>query len=257
MGGLQEENSIYWNNRASGYSEVNQEELEGIQRKTWSKLLERKLTDRFGDRSKAEIRILDIGAGPGFLSIILTEMGYAVTAADFSEEMQKHARGNAGELADRICFRKEDAQNLSFADASFDVVLSRNLTWNLPDPEQAYREWNRVLKKDGMLLVFDANWYTYLIDQESRLAYEQDRKNVEANGLGDYNVGENFDKMEVIAGQLPMTGRKRPEWDREFLLQLQIPDVRITADIGAEVYSDKEKLNYASTPMFMIEGYKE
>ena len=40
-----------------------------------------------------------------------------------------------------------DAQALEFEDESFDVIISRNLTWNLPHPEMAYKEWLRVLKK--------------------------------------------------------------------------------------------------------------
>lgn len=57
-----------------------------------------------------------------------------------------------------ISFRQMDAQNLQYEDESFDVVLSRNLSWTLPDPEQAYRVWHRVLHTGGILLNFDANY---------------------------------------------------------------------------------------------------
>ena len=36
----------------------------------------------------------------------------------------------------RICFMEMIAEQLSFEDQSFDVVISRNLTWNLPNPER-------------------------------------------------------------------------------------------------------------------------
>lgn len=42
-----------------------------------------------------------------------------------------------------------DAEKPEFPDATFDVVVSRNLTWTLPHAEEAYREWTRVLKKGG------------------------------------------------------------------------------------------------------------
>ena len=42
-----------------------------------------------------------------------------------------------------------DAQKLDFEDNTFDVVISRNLTWNLEHPDVAYREWVRVLKVGG------------------------------------------------------------------------------------------------------------
>lgn len=61
-----------------------------------------------------------------------------------------------------------DGQNLEFADGTFDVVISRNLTWNLENPQKAYSEWQRVLKEGGVLLNFDANWYGYLYDAEKK-----------------------------------------------------------------------------------------
>lgn len=51
-----------------------------------------------------------------------------------------------------------DAENLDFSDESFDVIITRNLTWSLPHPIQAYSEWFRVLKKEGILLNFDAEY---------------------------------------------------------------------------------------------------
>ena len=49
-------------------------------------------------------------------------------------------------------FQVMDAEHLSFQDESFDVVISRNLTWTLPEAAQAYKEWTRVLKPGGLLL---------------------------------------------------------------------------------------------------------
>ena len=40
---INQQNHAYWTDRASGYSEVNQEELAGIQKKTWSDLLDREI----------------------------------------------------------------------------------------------------------------------------------------------------------------------------------------------------------------------
>ena len=255
---LNQKNHAYWIDRAAGYSEVNQEELDGIQRKTWTQLLEGEIQNHFniGDEQRDRIRILDIGAGPGFLSIILCELGYQVIAADYAETMLEEAKKNAGPLAGRLCFRKEDAMGLSFSDASFDVILSRNLTWNLPDPQKAYGEWLRVLRDDGLLLVFDANWYDYLKDTERKQAYEKDRANVKNQGFEDYNIGDNFDTMEQIAKDLPLTGVKRPAWDEKVFRGLGVTSVSSVEDIGSRVYSEKEKVNYASTPMFMIKVIK-
>lgn len=255
---INQQNHAYWTDRASGYSEVNQEELAGIQKKTWSDLLDREIRDHFkiGETHRSRIRILDIGAGPGFLSVILCEQGYQVTAADYAETMLEEAKQNAGTLAEKICFRREDAMNLSFPEATFDVVLSRNLTWNLPDPQRAYEEWLRVLKHNGLLLIFDANWYAYLKDEDKRKAYENDRQIVKEQGYEDYNIGEGFDIMEEIAKDLPLTGIIRPQWDEEIFREQKVSSVSCVEDIGSQVYSEKEKTNYSSTPLFMIKVVK-
>ena len=255
---LQIENHAYWMWRARGYSEVNQEELAGIQRATWSRLLDEVISSHPACKGKAkqEIRILDIGCGPGFLSIILTELGYRVTSGDFASSMLEQAKINATILADQMDFRIENAMDLSFADETFNVVLSRNLTWNLPDPKRAYEEWLRVLRPGGLLLVFDANWYGYLRDDDHRKAYEADRANVAKAGCGDYDIGENFEIMEDIAESLPLTGMNRPDWDARVFLKFGITSFEVTHDIGAFVYSEKEKINYASNPMFMIKVVK-
>lgn len=283
---LTRKNHEYWLHRASGYSEVNQEELAGVQRGNWSAFLQQEIREAFPGRTPGEIRILDIGAGPGFLSIILAEMGYQVVAADFAERMLEEAYANAkaalpeiaedlwedGEeeewkarkrgylrsasLGGEISFRQENAMSLTFPEGSFDVVLSRNLTWNLPEPETAYRDWLRVLKADGLLMVFDANWYRYLVDSEKKHAYDKDRERVAEKGFGDYNIGENFDQMEEIARSMPMTERIRPAWDQNLLRRYGAKDISVAEDIGQRVYSEKEKVNYASTPMFMVKAKK-
>lgn len=250
------DNKEYWKNRAYGYSVVNREELSGIQRENWSEYLSMQIDSHFPGRDREDIKVLDIGCGPGFISIILTEMGYNVTSADMSEEMLKHAKFNAGSLAEKMTFEIQNAQELTFEDGSFDVVFSRNLTWNLPDPEAAYKEWIRVLKNEGLLLVFDANWYNYLRDDELKAAYEEDRNNVEAADFEDYNIGVDFDKMEAIAQRLPLTGACRPLWDVGLLRAMGVKDAEFVENVGDVLYSHKEKVNYRSTPMFMIKAAK-
>ena len=50
-------------------------------------------------------------------------------------------------------------QSLEFADNSFDAVVSRNVFWNLEHADKAYEEAYRVLKKDGILILEDGNYY--------------------------------------------------------------------------------------------------
>ncbi len=251
---LKELNRNYWEGRADGYSEVNKEELAGVQREKWSRFLREEILSHFPERNPDELSILDIGAGPGFLSIILAEQGFVVTAADGSENMLSQARVNAGELAKKIRFEKADAENLPFENESFDVILSRNLTWNLPHPKRAYESWKKALKPGGIFLVFDANWYHYLIDDEKLKAYEADRTAVKEEGLEDYNIGENFNIMEEIAEKLPMTEKIRPAWDKKVLYGMGATSVETYENIGRRLYSKKELVNYKATPLFMVKA---
>ena len=253
MKNLLSEIESYWTTRAEGYSEVNHKELEGMQKKAWLQTLE----SQFPKKKKEELKILDIGTGPGFFPVILAEAGYYVTAVDYTQEMLDTSKKNAGNLCKKITFYKMDAQNLKFEDESFDVIISRNLTWNLKDPKKAYREWQRVLKPGGKLLNFDANWYGYLYDEEKRQAYEADRKSVKSENLDDHYLCTDIDRMEKIALQMPLSAIQRPSWDRKFLKKNGFGSVAVDTQIWERVWSQEEKLNYHSTPMFMISAVKE
>ena len=245
------ENKSYWTGRAASYSEVNQLELATEQRQKWSDCLHTQITRQFPAPTPESLRVLEVGTGPGFFAILLREKGYDVTAIDLTPAMLEEAKKNAGELAGRICWMEMNAEALSFADESFDVVVSRNLTWNLPHPGKAYAEWARVLKPGGLLLNFDANWYAYLFDDEAQAAYDRDRANSAEQGVWDQNVGENFDVMEDIARRVPLSNIRRPEWD---LALLQGLGLRAEADeqIWQRVWSEEEKLNFSSTPLFLV-----
>lgn len=253
-----DENKEYWTGRASGYSEVNRHELSTEQRQRWKNCLCEELTQHFSDRALADLRVLEVGTGPGFFAILLCELGCNVTAIDLTPAMLAEAKENAGPLASEIQFMEMNAEALHFMDKSFDLVISRNLTWNLPHPQRAYAEWVRVLKKGGILLNFDANWYAYLFDEDAQAAYDKDRANSAEQGVWDQNVGaegEHFDVMEDIARRVPLSYIRRPAWD---LKQLSEVGLQVEADetVWQHVWSDEEKVSFASTPMFLVRGKK-
>ena len=251
---LLQEIASYWGTRAEGYSEVNEKELAGSQREAWLHVLEEQFPE------KEEMKILDIGTGPGFFPMILSEAGYTVTAVDYTEEMLEKAKENLGKYTkyglERVTLQRMDAQNLEFADETFDVVISRNLTWNLEKPEQAYQEWMRVLKPGGVLLNFDANWYGYLYDEEKKEVYEADRKKVEEQQLDDHYLCTDIDRMENIARQVPLSAMERPTWDTKVLESLGVCSIQTDSEIWKRVWSEEERLNYASTPMFLVRAEK-
>lgn len=248
---LFEENKTYWTNRTSGYSKVNEKELSSEQKEKWLAAI---IPHFPGERK--HIKILDMGTGPGFFAIILAEAGFQVTAVDCTKSMIEQAKLNAGDLKDEIAWVLSNAEQTGLESETFDAVVSRNLTWNLKSPEKAYEEWLRILKKGGILLNFDANWYQYLYDDEKRKGYELDRKRVEDNCLEDHYTCTDIDTMEAIARKLPLSRRFRPQWDMDVLKKLSLTKVEADLSIWKRVWSEEEKINYGSTPMFSVLAVK-
>ena len=251
-----EEIQGYWNHRYTGYSKVNQKELEGIQRERWKKQFERLLP------ANKNLKVLDIGTGPGFFTIILEELGYTnITGIDVSEKMLEVAKENIqkyGKKNSRIQLIQMDAQKLEFKPESFDIIVSRNLTWNLEKPQQAYSEWLRVLKPNGALFIFDANWYAFLKNESLAKEFEAKRQQAIEEKLEDYWQGEGVDeeKMDWIVQQLPLTYQLRPQWDMEYFSTQEGISVETEENFGDLVWNYEEQLNYGATPMFCIKVVK-
>jgi hypothetical protein len=62
--------------------------------------------------------------------------------------------------------------------------------------------------------------------------------------------------MEDIARNLPLSKERRPEWDTRELLGAGFKKIMIEMKIGDRVWDEVEKVNYRSTPMFMIGAEK-
>lgn len=251
-----EEIQHYWNHRYTGYSKVNQKELEGIQRERWKEQFKRLLP------ANPNLKVLDIGTGPGFFSIILEELGYTpITGIDVSDNMLEVAKENIqqyGKEHSSIQLIQMDAQKLEFKPESFDIIVSRNVTWNLEKPKQAYSEWLRVLKPNGRLFIFDANWYAFLQNESLEKKFEEKRKKAIEEKLEDYWQGEGVDeeKMNWIVEQLPLTYQQRPQWDKEYFSTQEGISVEMEENFGDLVWDYEEQLNYGATPMFCIKVVK-
>ena len=59
---------------------------------------------------------------------------------------------------------EEDAQNLSFANSSFDVVICRELIEHVPDEQKVFSEIRRVLRPQGYLLITTPNVFSLAVD---------------------------------------------------------------------------------------------
>lgn len=117
----------------------------------WSSLMsERMLTwvDPVRDRSW-----LDVGCGTGALSdMILRNCGpLELTAVDLSDGFVEMAQKRLGAT---IRCHVGDANNLKFADSSFDYVVSGLILNFIPQPETALREMKRVVTDNGTIATY-------------------------------------------------------------------------------------------------------
>jgi ubiquinone/menaquinone biosynthesis C-methylase UbiE len=95
-------------------------------------------------------RLLDIGAGTGWWSRILSRRGFQVTALEPSAGMR---RIGATESDQPIDWRAGSAEELAFPDAAFDIALLVTVLEFVAEPFRAMAEAWRVLRAGGTLLV--------------------------------------------------------------------------------------------------------
>jgi len=101
--------------------------------------------------------ILEVGTGKGYLAVILAKEGHSFISLDISEEEQKFAQLHLKHLGleGRVDFKIGNAENLSFADKSFDIVISAHLIHHLNDLFKVIDEFIRVVSYEGKIILSD------------------------------------------------------------------------------------------------------
>lgn len=212
----------YWTSRSKGYSASVEEDLSTGRYRHWLSMIDERIGGRRG------LDILDVGTGPGFFPIILGREGHSVTGIDVSGAMLEEARENCERYGVPSDLRIMDAQSLDLPDGSFDLVVSRNVVWNLEDPERAYSEWLRVLRPGGLLMVFDGNHYLFLHDDDyAELDKDRGMGRIKEHA---HMQGVDPSVIERIAEDLPMSSMRRPQWDVDTLIGLGVQRIDISTD---------------------------
>ena len=228
----------YWTQRSHDFGTVRKNELENEMGQRWLREIERFLPEG------GSLDILDVGTGTGFFAILLAEKGHRVEGIDLTPAMLEEARWIAKQRNLDITFREMDAQNLDYPNDSFDVVISRNLTWTLPDPESAYAEWFRVLKPGGVLLNFDAAYAAHV-----RSHSVQNRKVAPDSPYGHVGMTDAL-QQENDAITLSMDiGQARPEWDGKVLTRIGFQSCQTDTQVGKRLLGE---LDLTTAPMFGI-----
>jgi SAM-dependent methyltransferase len=113
-----------------------------------------KLSKALGGELGSFGRSLEIGAGTGYFSLNLLQAGVVreAVATDISAGMLATLSGNAKRLGLDVDTVPADAEALPFEDASFDLVFGHAVLHHLPDLDQAFSEFLRVLRPGGTFI---------------------------------------------------------------------------------------------------------
>lgn len=101
-------------------------------------------------------RVLDVACGSGNLAIPAARAGAVVTGADIAANLLTQGRERAEAEGLAIQFDEADAEQLPYADANFDAVISMFGVMFAPRPEKAAEELTRVCRSGGRIAL--ANW---------------------------------------------------------------------------------------------------
>ncbi len=234
---IKEEVTDYWALRAEKFNELKMQELESYMRNRWLEEFQKYLPGQKG------LKILDVGTGTGFFSFLLAGEGHDLTGIDLTEEMIKEARKSSEILEIPASFHVMDAENPEFEDQSFDVLVTRNVSWTLPNLGKAYQKWYRLLKNDGLLINFDADY--------CREKNQQKPDNHAHNGISD----QQWEAYETLKAELRPISKSRPGWDAELLKAAGFKEILIDEEVGERIYCDMDKF-YNPTPIFTIVARK-
>ena len=148
-GSVSEEIQQFWDEDAAVYDDSPEHHpRRPLERAAWSATLRRLLPD-------PPARVLDAGAGTGFLSLLLAAQGYQVAAMDLSPGMLEKLRAKAARQGLGVEIVRADAASPS--GGPFDAVVERHVLWTLPDPGAALAAW-RLAVPAGRLVLIEGTW---------------------------------------------------------------------------------------------------
>ena len=84
---------------------------------------------------------IEVGSGAGFTKDFIKNKNFKLTDLGTDNHLD---------------FKNIDAQNTGFKNESFDYVIASNMIHHIPYPMKFFREMNRILKKNGKLIIFES-----------------------------------------------------------------------------------------------------
>ena len=228
---IKERIATYWNGRAGQYdSHFGHGIFSDDETRAWLNTLQKHLPHPAG------VQVLDVGCGTGFLSLLMSRLGFQVTGVDFSHEMMGEAARKAADQELQITWLHGDAESPPVPPHQFQAVVSRHLLWTLPSPETALIHWKNLLPPGGRVIVIDGIWtprtpyakaMSYVAATVSRIKGQRRNGSWEREYLRD-------------PGDLPFMGGAEPDAVVQLFRQVGLADIQV--DPMAEVIRCEKKI---------------
>ena len=184
---------------------------------------------------------LDLGCGAGHASFALAQGGARVTAYDLSVEMLAlvAAEATRRELPN-ITTRQGSVDQLPFADASFDLVMTRFSAHHWRDVKAGIAEMRRVLKPAGRLVVIDVAAENALFD--TMLQTVEILR--DASHVRDYRLSEWIALLQAAGFAVGDSDRWRlPMVFDTWVARMRTPELRVAAirDVFAQASDEVQQ----------------
>lgn len=120
----------------------------------WQKNYIRKIRQNLLDEDFKKKTLLDIGTGTGYIAVEMAKLGLKVIACDLSpkaiENLEKYKKKfNLKNLKLIVC----DAEEIPLKDRTVNYIVCNALLEHLPNESKAIKEWKRLLKDGGKILI--------------------------------------------------------------------------------------------------------
>jgi 2-polyprenyl-3-methyl-5-hydroxy-6-metoxy-1,4-benzoquinol methylase/DNA-binding transcriptional ArsR family regulator len=235
----------FWDEIASDYSS-NYTECVDLSR--WVSLI----VDTSFPNSKV-LKIADIGAGSAMLAKAFSRLGYDVTVTELSEEMLNSAIYSA-EMEDlHITFIKDDITRTKLPKESFDIVLLRDLLFNIESSEKALQNAVGLLRPGGLLVIADGNFIQHNHIEEFRLRrnYNLLKDGTDESAKLLRLSEDRYQKLESMVRDYPINECRRPHWDVTHLLDLGMGKIRLICDAN-NAFSHLTENGNTTVPMKFV-----
>lgn len=150
--------------------------------------------------------VLEYGCGTGKYSLQLARWGAHVTAMDISETAIRRAQEAARDAGVTVDFRTMDAENLDFADQSFDLICGSGILHHL-ELDRSLQEVARTLKSDGAAIFMEPLGHNPLINLYRRMTPQLRTVDEHPLKLADFDVArQHFKSVDITAFHLISLG---------------------------------------------------